>query len=219
MSTLFHVSPQKFVPGQILELRRPTPHFQKYTRGFAPAAGLSPEALRILAELREHRWAQCPYRARCWAKKTCRLVAGMLYDIVELLTRAHAFVEHLFDREREKHFSELPSRFTCFFCWESLEAARWFWQEYRGGEGFVYRVKPAVEDARFHRGDMKWLDCLMLSVEEIQKRAAAYWRGEMCPDPGGGKWEVLGPCDLVVLEEVPMRGDHGLPEAGKFSSG
>jgi len=143
----------------------------------------------------------------------CLLMAEMLHDIVEMKHRAHEFVEHLFEWERNQHFPELPSRFACFFCWESLEDARWFWREYRGGEGFVYRVKPAVEGVRLHRGDMKWLDCLVLSVRELQERASAYWRGEICPDPGGGRWEVLVPCDLVVLEEVPMRGDHGPPEA------
>jgi len=215
-SALFHVSPQKFAPGQILELRRPTPHFQNYTRGFARTLELSTEVHHELVELRKVLCSQCFYQAWCLVKTPCLPVT---HFIVEMKHRAHEFVEHLFECERKQHFRELPSRFACFFCWESLEAARWFWQEYRGGEGFVYRVKPAVEGARLHRGDMKWLDCLVRSVQEIQKRATAYWRGEMCPDPGGGKWEVLVPCDLVVIEEVPMRGDHGLPEAGKFSSG
>jgi hypothetical protein len=36
----------------------------------------------------------------------------------------------------------------------------------------------------------------------------------MCPDHGGGKWEVLVPCDLVVLEEVQFVGNSELPEGG-----
>ena len=202
--TLFHVSRQEFLPGQILELRLPTPHLQKYSRGLARTTKLSAEAHHKLVKLREVLCSQCPHLACCAVQKPCWLVAELLHGTVELQTRAHAFVEHLFEWEREKHFSELPSRFDCFFCWESLEDAWWFWREYRGGEGFVYRVKPAVEGVRLHRGDMKWLDCLVLSVGEIQERASAYWRGEICQDPGGGRWEVLVPCDLVVLEEVPI---------------
>ena len=211
--TLFHVSRQEFLPGQILELRLPTPHLQKYSRGLARTTKLSAEAHHKLVKLREVLCSQCPYLACCAVQKPCWLVAELLHGTVELQTRAHAFVEHLFEWGREKHFSELSSRFACFFGWEILEDARWFWREYRGGEGFVYRVKPAVEGVRFHRGDMKWLDCLLLDVQKIQERARAYWRGEMCLEPCGGRWEVLVPCDLVVLEEVPMRGDHGPPEA------
>jgi len=216
MVTLFHVSSHKLRPNNVLRLVLPTPHFKNYTRGFALASLLASEAtiLSVLAELRNHHCMQCPDQTTCPASKPCLLVADILYSSQEFHHRAHQFVEHLFEWERERCFHELPSRFACFFCWERLEDALWFRREYRGGQGFVYRVRPAEDGVQIHRGDMKWLDCLMHDVQEIQQRARAYWRGEMCPDHGGGKWEVLVPCDLVVLEEVRFVGNSRPAEGG-----
>ena len=214
---LLHVSHEMFAPGQILKLSSPTPHLQKYTRGFARATELSAEARHKFAKLREGRCSRCLYNSSCWinrSKEPCSLVKEVLHALEEMCHRAHEFVEHLFEWERMQHFPNLPSRFACFFCWERLEDALWFRREYRGGQGFVYRVQPAEYGVRLHRGDMKWLDCLMHDVQKIRKRACVYWRGEMCPDHGGGKWEVLVPCDLVVLEEVRFVGNSGPAEGG-----
>ena len=88
------------------------------------------------------------------------------------------------------------------FCWESLDDAKWFRDHLRNGKGHIYFVSPVDPRAIIHRGDTRWLDCLLESVPTIQKRGRAYWEGKPCPDPGGGRWELLIPCDLKVLDRI-----------------
>jgi len=193
----FHVT-EKVPDSGFFKLVIPTYHEVIHTRAFAKAATLSKRALQIFKAT----CACCGSKAYCPACNPCKLVAELLHSCDELNHRAEQFVEHLFEWERHMHFPHLPSRFKVLFCWESLDDAKWFRDHLRNGKGHIYFVSPVDPRAIIHRGDTRWLDCLLESVPTIQKRARAYWEGKPCPDPGGGRWELLIPCDLKVLDRI-----------------
>lgn len=204
MRSLFHVSPRPLQTG-ILKLGQPTSHFRTYTRGFECSPVLGNEGLEIPPTLQEQYCFRCRKRPSCHANGPCVAVAELLLGNSELHHRAHEFVEHLFEWLRKQQFSHLPSRFNSFFCWEHPDDARWFREKFRNGQGYIYEVAPSLADTLLHRGDMKWLDCLLKEdVPTMERRARAYWGRLPCPDPGGGRWEILVPCDLIVTDEITL---------------
>jgi len=38
--------------------------------------------------------------------------------------------------------------------------------------------------------------------QPFAREHAYIWKGRFCPDEGGGRWEILVPCDLKVLNIV-----------------
>jgi len=198
----YHVSDQK-PDGGFFRLVKPTFHSQKYKAKCIPRQVAVSSADRdLLLNVTRQVCGQCPKRFTCPTLSGCALQNEILAMMAAFRHRAHQFVEHLFEGERRKSFSHLPSRFESMFCWESLDDANWFRDSLRAGKGNVYLVIPIQADIVTHRGDIRWLDCLWNSVPAILQRAKAYWNGEPCPDSGGGRWEVLVPCDLKVLDRI-----------------
>ena len=201
MVCYYHVSTEAPSDG-LFKLVIPTLHAISYMRASFKVTELSERSSQLLAKAKDQFCMSCKARSHCSAYGPCWLVAELLHSCDELQHRAQMFVEHLFEWERRENFSHLPSRFEVLFCWESLEDADWFRKKMRGGKGHIYLVSPVESDIVIHRGDQKWLDCLLESVQTIRKRARAYWNGKRFLGSGGGRWEMLVPCDLKVLDII-----------------
>lgn len=198
----FYVSPQRLPVGQALRLAHPTSHKQSSDRKLSLESKLGEAGQNILHCHLKHCGDFCALAANCPARQPCEILQFIANTLTELHHRANQLVEHIFEFERREHFPDLPSRFSVFFCWETLDHAKWFWDTYRKRKGYIYEVAPAKEDVPIHRGDMKWLDCLVLDIPTIQVRAHAYWSGQPYSEKGGEKWELLVQGDLFICREL-----------------
>lgn len=208
MAFYYHVT-QKEPHEGLFRLAIPTYHAEAHMQGIDKEAYLRSIAKVRTPSSRELELFRlicgpCPVKQHCLVHNTyhCHLVTHLLSKIEWLNHRAQQFVEYIFECERQAHFPHLPSRFNVLFCWESLDDAKWFREQLRGGKGHIYEVTPKEPNITIHRGDIQWLNCLLSPVQEIHRRAHAYWNGECCGEPGGGRCEILVPDDLRVLRKI-----------------
>lgn len=109
-------------------------------------------------------------------------------------SRSEVLAEQVFEMVRLKEFSDRPSRFKAFFGTETLEEARQFNQEYRNGEGEIWKVDS--EDS--FKADMKLIAGPNLIANA--GNAQVYWSGETYRE--NLFWEVLMEYPIRVIEMV-----------------
>ncbi len=103
-------------------------------------------------------------------------------------------IESTFELVRLWRFPDKPSRFISFYGCETFEEAQTFKQNYRGGNGFIFKVSAES----YFKADMS---LLMTGASVITNYffEEKYWKGESGKNPF---WEVLMRGPVTILSKV-----------------
>lgn len=83
--------------------------------------------------------------------------------------------EWVFEKIRKQHYKHMPSRWSSIFLFSTLDAAYRFQQNHNNiKERKIYKIQ-LLGRGKFNYVDMTYLDCDMLTYEEIEHNAHDYW--------------------------------------------
>ena len=118
------------------------------------------------------------------------------------------FREHLWERMRQSHYPDLPSRMTAGYAFEQVSRAERFTQN-PAWQTYTYLVAIADPSLPTHRADMGWVDLVVgyHEFEAVERVVHHYWAGDE-QSPDGWEWLTAG--ELLVrqrLTAIPSNGD------------
>lgn len=121
----------------------------------------------------------------------------------------HFFREHIWERIRQSHYPELPSRMTAAYAFEHMSGAERFTPN-QGWQTYTYLVVMADPSLPSHRADMGWVDLVggYHEFDAVERVAHDYWSGVEQSSDG---WEWLTSGELVVRQRLTAVPSDAVP--------